>query len=118
MTPSDFNSNLEGHDMETIELEVQGMTCGSCVDSVKRVLQRIPGVSGVDVDLSLGRVRVTTSGNAAATLGDLTAALEAAGYPAALAEAVAAGAASSDHARPGGCGHAGGPTKKGGCCCG
>ncbi|OUM00433.1 heavy-metal-associated domain-containing protein [Variovorax sp. JS1663] len=102
--------------METIELEVQGMTCGSCVDSVKRVLQRVPGVAGVDVNLSLSRARVTTTGNAAAALGGLTAALEAAGYPSGPAAAMAVDAApSSGHT---GCGHARGPNKQGGCCCG
>ena len=105
--------------METIELEVKGMTCGSCVDSVKRVLQRVPGVSGVDVNLSLGRAHVTTTANTAATLGALTAALDAAGYPAAPAAGIAAaGPQSSDHARAGGCGQAGSPNKQGGCCCG
>ncbi|WP_232073638.1 heavy-metal-associated domain-containing protein [Variovorax sp. RA8] len=109
----------KGYDMETIELEVQGMTCGSCVDSVKRVLQRVPGVSGVDVNLSLGRARVTTIGNAAAALGALTAALDAAGYPSAPAAAMALDAApSSGHTHTGGCGHASGPKKQGGCCCG
>ena len=105
--------------METIELEVQGMTCGSCVDSVKRLLQRVPGVTGVDVNLSLGRARVTTIGNATAALGALTAALEAAGYPSAPVAAMAVDAPpSSGHTQAGGCGHASGPKKQGGCCCG
>lgn len=105
--------------METIELEVRGMTCGSCVDSVTRVLRRVPGVTGVDVDLSLGRARVTTAEGGASTVAALTAALEAAGYPAGPATSAAVAAApSSGHARAGGCGQGAGPKKQGGCCCG
>ena len=29
--------------METTELKVEGMTCGGCVASVKRVLEALPG---------------------------------------------------------------------------
>lgn len=45
--------------MENITLNVQGMTCGGCVNSVKRVLSPIPGVSQVDVVLETGKVSVS-----------------------------------------------------------
>jgi copper chaperone len=43
--------------MET-EIGIGGMTCGGCVNSVKNVLQKIPGVTSVDVSLDLGIARV------------------------------------------------------------
>lgn len=43
--------------MET-EVRIGGMTCGGCVNSVKNVLQKIPGVRSVDVSLDQGIARV------------------------------------------------------------
>jgi copper chaperone len=34
-----------------ITIDVNGMTCGGCVRSVKQVLQAIPGVTQVEVSL-------------------------------------------------------------------
>jgi copper chaperone len=39
-------------------MTVQGMTCGGCVNSVKRALGNIAGVTQADVDLASGRVSV------------------------------------------------------------
>ncbi|CAG9184028.1 heavy-metal-associated domain-containing protein [Cupriavidus pinatubonensis] len=98
--------------MDTIELKINGMTCGSCVTSVTRALQRVPGVGAVEVDLARGTARV--SGDAQATPAML-AALEAAGYEAAPLGGNAE--AANAHARHGGgCGSAGGAHKCGGCC--
>ncbi len=44
--------------METLQLNIKGMTCGGCVNSVKGVLQKIPGVSSVDVSLEQNRATV------------------------------------------------------------
>jgi copper chaperone len=44
--------------METIQLNIEGMTCGGCVNSVKNVLQKIPGVSSAEVSLELKRATV------------------------------------------------------------
>ncbi len=44
--------------METITLDVTGMTCMGCVASVKRVVGAVPGVSQVDVVLETGKVSV------------------------------------------------------------
>ncbi|MCL6555341.1 MAG: copper ion binding protein [Burkholderiales bacterium] len=44
--------------LENITLDVKGMTCGGCANSVKRVLTAIDGVSLVEVDLNTGRVDV------------------------------------------------------------
>jgi copper chaperone len=41
--------------MEHTSFEVQGMTCGGCVASVKRVLEALPGVANVNVTLNPAR---------------------------------------------------------------
>ena len=38
--------------MQTIEFKVPGMTCGHCESAVKGELSKVPGVTGVTVDLS------------------------------------------------------------------
>ena len=45
--------------MENVSFNVQGMTCGGCVASVKRVLEALPGVSAVDVTLKPGAASVS-----------------------------------------------------------
>jgi len=45
--------------METITLDIGGMTCQGCVGSVTRVLQATPGVSQARVSLTPGRAEVT-----------------------------------------------------------
>ena len=45
--------------MESITLNVKGMTCGGCVASVARVLKAVPGVSDVAVTLQPGVASVT-----------------------------------------------------------
>jgi copper chaperone len=65
--------------METVNLNVQGMTCGGCVASVTRVLRAVPGVADVAVTLQPGAATVafdpTRTGVAA-----LRSAIEDAGY--------------------------------------
>lgn len=45
--------------MNTITLDVKGMSCGGCVNSVKRVVGAIDGVDQVDVSLDAGKVSVS-----------------------------------------------------------
>ena len=45
--------------METVTMNVQGMTCGGCVASVTRVLKAVPGVADVAVTLTAGSAKVT-----------------------------------------------------------
>ncbi len=66
--------------MQTIDLDVQGMSCSGCVNHVSTALQAISGVQAVTVDLANGHVRVTTS--AAVTSEALIAALKVADYEA------------------------------------
>ena len=96
--------------MNTIELEVQGTSCGSCVKHVTQALQPLTGVSSVEVDLQSGHVRV--SGEFPQGSDAMVAALSAAGYPAHLTTATEATAQPNTS----GC-HGGGGAGKGGCCC-
>ena len=74
---------------DTVELDVSGMTCGSCAARVQRALSREPGVSDAQVNYATGRATVTP---AAGTLDTerLIAAVEAAGYHASPVGASAA----------------------------
>ena len=45
--------------MQTIELKVAGMTCGSCVVHVSKALQSVPGVESAVVDLANASARVS-----------------------------------------------------------
>jgi copper chaperone CopZ len=47
----------------TIEIEVHGMTCPFCVDSLERKFNKMKSVSKVDVSLKLKKVRLETDEN-------------------------------------------------------
>jgi copper chaperone len=65
--------------METITMNVKGMSCGGCVASVTRVLKAVPGVDEVSVTLNPGAAKVTYDpGRADAAR--LKSAIEDAGY--------------------------------------
>lgn len=49
-----------------LELTVKGMTCNHCVKAVTEAASDVPGVTGVDVDLPTGRVRIEGSPDPAA----------------------------------------------------
>lgn len=94
--------------MNTIDLEVEGMSCGSCVNHVTQALKPVPGVAHVAVDLASGHVRV--SGAIGAGAESLVAALADAGYPARLATGGApVGPIPTPVAHP--------KAGRGGCCC-
>lgn len=95
--------------MNTIDLEVQGMSCGSCVNHVAQASKPIAGVSDVAVDLKSGHVRV--SGSLDGGPERLLTALTEAGYPAKLADGRAfTASAEAPVADP--------KARRGGCCCG
>ena len=66
--------------METINLNVSGMTCGACVKHVEKAINSIAGVQKVEVDLASGVVKV--EGNVSQQVKEIIAALEKDGYPA------------------------------------
>ena len=45
--------------MQTLDFTVTGMTCQHCVASVTEEVGELAGVTGVDVDLTSGRLQVT-----------------------------------------------------------
>ena len=47
--------------MSTSTFTVRGMTCDHCASSVRAEVEVIPGVSDVQVDVTAGRVQVTSS---------------------------------------------------------
>ncbi len=69
---------------QTITLSIEGMTCASCVGRVERALKATPGVTGAEVNLATETARISTDGSPNATR--LAQVLDAAGYPARLAE--------------------------------
>lgn len=44
--------------MQHIILNISGMTCSGCTNSVKRVLTALPGVTKVDVSLEHGHAEI------------------------------------------------------------
>jgi copper chaperone len=59
-------------------MQVDGMTCQGCVNSVTKAIQRLDAGAKVDVDLEHGRVHVVTTAQAL----EVAQALNAAGYEA------------------------------------
>ncbi len=62
----------------TVELEIDGMTCASCVGRVERALQAVPGVAQAHVNLATERATITGTADSDA----LIAAIDRAGYDA------------------------------------
>ncbi len=65
--------------METTTLQVGGMTCAGCAQSVTRVLQTMNGVASAEVSLDRGEAKVTFDPTRV-SVAQLKAALEIAGY--------------------------------------
>jgi copper chaperone CopZ len=70
----------EVYAMNGTELQVEGMSCGSCVKHVNAALLPLAGVGEVTVDLASGRVKVTGDIDSDVLLS----ALNEAGYPASV----------------------------------
>ena len=68
---------------ETVRLRIEGMGCDGCVAAVDEALRKVPGVRRVTVDLAAGRAEVEVE--APADTAPLLAAVERAGYDAAIA---------------------------------
>ncbi|MBI2725840.1 MAG: heavy-metal-associated domain-containing protein [Rhodocyclaceae bacterium] len=98
--------------MSSIELSVEGMTCGSCANAVRKALARVPGVGQVDVDLARGRATVTSLDDGS-HLQDMLDAVADAGYkgkPVSGSPVSIGENSSSPSVKT--------PQRQGGCCCG
>ncbi|MEW6435955.1 MAG: heavy metal translocating P-type ATPase [Pseudomonadota bacterium] len=65
----------------SINLKIEGMTCASCVSHIEKALSRVPGVESASVNLARETARVAITPGSV-TIGDLTKAVEGAGYSA------------------------------------
>lgn len=70
-----------GVDEKTIELDIEGMTCASCVGRVEKALKAVSGVSDASVNLPTERATVRVAGNAVSAA-RLAEAISQAGYKA------------------------------------
>jgi copper chaperone CopZ len=62
----------------TTTYQITGMTCAHCADAVSQELSALPGVRGVEVDLSAGTAAVTS--DAVLPLDEVRNAVDEAGY--------------------------------------
>ncbi|HQR77238.1 MAG TPA: copper ion binding protein, partial [Burkholderiaceae bacterium] len=67
--------------LQTVRLEIEGMTCATCVARLEKALRAVPGVSNVGVNLASESAQVELVAGAA-TVRDLIQAVTAAGYSA------------------------------------
>jgi copper ion binding protein len=65
--------------MSIVTVPVEGMSCGSCVASVKRTVKALAGVSSVDVSLAERRARIRYD-ESEVTPDQIAAAIRALGY--------------------------------------
>ena len=76
-------SAVGGDGRRQVSMPIEGMTCATCVSTVRGALERVPGVSGAEVNLATETALVTFSGG----VNPLVRAVHAAGYRAGAAEA-------------------------------
>ncbi len=83
--------------MTETELDIQGMTCASCVRRVEKALTKMPGVEVANVNFATHQA--TVQHNSEVTLGELVTAVDRAGYTAKPVEAdIHAHHTASEHA--------------------
>ncbi|HXE57561.1 MAG TPA: cation transporter, partial [Gemmatimonadales bacterium] len=67
-------------DLKELDLAIEGMSCGHCLNAVSRALHRLPGVAVEAVQIGRARVRYDEAAISPATIAE---AIGAAGYRAA-----------------------------------
>jgi Cu+-exporting ATPase len=80
--------------LQHTELQVEGMTCASCVGRVEKALRKLPGVSEVSVNLATEKASVEALGSL--SWATLAAAVEKAGYTVRPVQADPAAAAAAE----------------------
>ena len=81
----------------TATLDIDGMTCASCVRRVERALGKVPGVETANVNFASETAYVTTDGSV--TQEALVAAVEGAGYAASISHGEDRTAAKEEQSR-------------------
>lgn len=76
-----FFIDMKDSIMNTITIQIDGMTCGGCVKSVQRVLSELAGVQQAEVSLSPAQA-VITFNPAKVSVANLVTAIEDAGFDA------------------------------------
>lgn len=76
MENTNHGPHIPSHEMD---IEIEGMTCASCVARVEKALKNVPGVEDARVNLATEKARVKMD-NSKATNGDIVKAVEKAGY--------------------------------------
>ncbi|MEX2333312.1 MAG: heavy metal-associated domain-containing protein, partial [Pseudohongiella sp.] len=79
---------------KTLQLDIEGMSCASCVGRVEQALLKTPGVSSASVNLATEQAQVMVDNTTAPE--SLLAALDKAGYPGRLHEDNNSGAAETE----------------------
>ncbi|MDE2080337.1 MAG: copper-translocating P-type ATPase [Burkholderiales bacterium] len=92
----------------SLNLQIEGMSCASCVGRVERALAKVPGVQAVAVNLATEKARVQTA--TGVPLQALLAAVEQAGYAAPAVPAAGSAAAAGADAAAAAPGRAGLPS--------
>ena len=86
----------------TLALDIEGMTCASCVNRIERYLRKVDGV--VEANVNLATERASIVARPSVTIDELIAAVEAAGYEAKVlvdgAPAAATDVTAADEAEP------------------
>ena len=77
--------------MQSMTFDIHGMSCGGCVGSVKRALEKVDGVSDVAVSLTPGQATLKADVSLA-TASQIVAAITQLGYHANLRSAATIGA--------------------------
>ena len=54
------------NESKTVELDVLGMTCASCVSRVEKAIAKVPGVASASVNLATERAEIVYDGEPAA----------------------------------------------------
>lgn len=101
-----FNAKGEGSNMETVVLNVEGMTCSHCEMSVVKELKKLRGVATAAASASAGTATVTYDPSLA-TMKDFEAAVSEAGYSVTGAARSDAAAQPAQEHQHGGHGHGG-----------
>lgn len=84
-----FTSGPANASLAMTELQVQKLTCGSCVENITTALSKLDGVDTVDVNLTTGRSRVTFAPDRVSPA-TIAATISAAGYPAEIEQELTA----------------------------